>query len=136
MGEIATNIAYAIAQVSPVSLNSVQDLKGIPKRVRDNNQLVRDDTLFQSLQEKQSAVEKSLLVSPFKVKKVVDPTGAGDAWRGGFVAGLAQGLPVEECLKLGNVMGSMAVEQVGTVTYTATKEEIKRRISKLNCKFK
>lgn len=80
------------------------------------------------------SVEKSLLVSPYKVRKVVDPTGAGDAWRGGFVAGLAQGLPIEECLKLGNVMGSMAVEQVGTVQYKATKVEIKKRLEKIKVK--
>jgi adenosine kinase len=76
----------------------------------------------------------TITVSPFKVRKVVDPTGAGDAWRGGFVSGIAEGLPVEECLKLGNVMGSMAVEQVGTVTYTATKEEIKKRMEKIKVK--
>lgn len=73
----------------------------------------------------------NLIVSPCKVRKVVDPTGAGDAWRGGFVAGLAQGLPIETCLKLGNVMGSMAVEMVGTVAYTATEEEIEKRLRKI-----
>lgn len=73
----------------------------------------------------------NLIVSPCKVRKVVDPTGAGDAWRGGFVAGLAQGLPIETCLKLGNVMGSMAVEKVGTVAYTATEEEIEKRLRKI-----
>lgn len=76
----------------------------------------------------------NLIVSPCKVRKVVDPTGAGDAWRGGFVAGLAQGLPIETCLKLGNVMGSMAVEKVGTVAYTATEEEVKRRLEKIKVK--
>ena len=67
----------------------------------------------------------------FKVKKVVDPTGAGDAWRGGFVGALAAGRPIQECLVMGNVMGSLAVESVGTVEYKPTVREIEKRMKVL-----
>ena len=67
----------------------------------------------------------------FKVKKVVDPTGAGDAWRGGFVGALAAGRPIQECLVMGNVMGSLAVESVGTVEYKPTVREIEKRVKAL-----
>jgi len=77
----------------------------------------------------ESDVEKREVKS-YKVKKVVDPTGAGDAWRGGFIAGLTSGLETKDCLKLGNVMASFAVESYGTVNHKPTEKEIGRRIKK------
>lgn len=76
-------------------------------------------------------VRKVYNVGAYKVKKVVDPTGAGDAWRGGFIAGLAKGLNLKECLKLGNVMASFAVEKYGTVNHKPTKEQIEKRLKTL-----
>ena len=73
----------------------------------------------------------SVHVNAFKVKKVVDPTGAGDAWRGGFVAGLLIGYPIKDCLILGNVMASFAIEKYGTVNHRPTKKEIEKRMKKL-----
>ena len=72
-----------------------------------------------------------ITIPAIKVGKVVDPTGAGDAWRGGFVAGLAAGYSIKDSLILGNVMGSFAVETVGTVEHTPSKKEIEERIRRL-----
>jgi adenosine kinase len=82
-----------------------------------------------------SQKQLKMAVKAFKVKKVVDPTGAGDAWRGGFVGALAAGQQLKDCLVMGNVMASFAVESVGTVEYKTTKEEIGRRIKTLNPKL-
>ena len=73
----------------------------------------------------------SLLVKAFHVKKMVDPTGAGDAWRGGFIAGLLMGNSTKDCLKLGNVMASFAIEKYGTVNHRPTRKEIEERIKKI-----
>ena len=73
----------------------------------------------------------SVTVKACRLRRVVDPTGAGDAWRGGFVGALAAGKPIKECLVMGNVMASFAVESVGTVEYTTTKSEIEKRIRSL-----
>ena len=62
---------------------------------------------------------------------MIDPTGAGDAWRGGFVAGLLFGYSTEDCLKLGNVMASFAIEKYGTVNHRPTKKEIEKRLEKI-----
>lgn len=75
---------------------------------------------------------KKIEVPGIKVKKMLDPTGAGDAWRGGFVAGLLMGSSTEECLKMGNVMASFAVEKYGTVNHRPTRKEIEERMIKLN----
>ncbi|KAJ6948257.1 hypothetical protein NC651_002573 [Populus alba x Populus x berolinensis] len=51
-------------------------------------------------------------ISPFLANQE-DPTGAGDSFFGGFVAGLVQGLAVPDAALLGNLFGSLSVEQVG-----------------------
>ncbi|KAJ7959805.1 inositol 3-kinase-like [Quillaja saponaria] len=51
-------------------------------------------------------------ISPFAANQV-DPTGAGDSFLGGFVAGLVHGLAVPDAALLGNFFGSLTVGQVG-----------------------
>lgn len=51
-------------------------------------------------------------ISPFLANQE-DPTGAGDSFFGGFVAGLVQGLAVPDAALLGNLFGSLTVEQIG-----------------------
>ena len=80
---------------------------------------------------KVSKVHKVYKVDSYKVKKMVDPTGAGDAWRGGFVAGLLMSYSTKDCLKLGNVMASFAIEKYGTVNHRPTKKEIEKRMEKI-----
>ncbi|MBI5122976.1 hypothetical protein HZA75_03910 [Candidatus Roizmanbacteria bacterium] len=70
-------------------------------------------------------------VNAFKVTKMVDPTGAGDAWRGGFVAGLLMDYSTKDCLKLGNVMASFAIEKYGTVNHRPEKKEIEKRMLRI-----
>ena len=67
-------------------------------------------------------------VEAFKVAKMVDPTGAGDAWRGGFIAGLLMNYSTKDCLKLGNVMASFAIEKYGTVNHKPTMAQINKRM--------
>ncbi|MCS7129934.1 MAG: PfkB family carbohydrate kinase [Archaeoglobaceae archaeon] len=45
--------------------------------------------------------------------KVVDTTGAGDAFSAGFLYGFINDLPLDVCLKLGNFCGAYNVERVG-----------------------
>lgn len=48
----------------------------------------------------------------------VDPTGVGDAFRGGFLAGLHRGLGLERAAQLGSLMATLVLETVGTQEYT------------------
>jgi adenosine kinase len=47
----------------------------------------------------------------------VDPTGVGDAFRAGFLAGLAWNLPLERCAQVGSLQASYVIEVVGTQEY-------------------
>lgn len=60
---------------------------------------------------------------------VIDPTGAGDAYRGGLISGLLQGKDLKESAKLGSVCASFAVECDGTQEYSFTKDEFQTRLN-------
>ena len=66
-------------------------------------------------------------IEPVAIDTVVDPTGAGDAHRGGVLFGLAHGLDVPEAAKLGSVSASFAVEKMGTQEHFFTVKDYIRR---------
>jgi len=47
----------------------------------------------------------------------VDPTGVGDAFRAGFVAGRYRGLTFERSAQLGSLMATLVLETIGTQEY-------------------
>ena len=55
-----------------------------------------------------------------RADRVVDPTGAGDAFAGGFLAGWLRGEPVERALGRGVVSASFAIEDWGATRILAT----------------
>lgn len=52
-----------------------------------------------------------------EVSAVVDPTGVGDAFRGGFLAGLAKELDLEDCARVGSTLASFVIESTGPQEY-------------------
>ncbi|MEK9737944.1 MAG: carbohydrate kinase family protein [Candidatus Nanopelagicales bacterium] len=57
-----------------------------------------------------------------------DPTGVGDAFRAGFVAGLAWGLSDERSAQVGSLLATYVIETVGTQEYTLAQQHFLRRI--------
>ncbi len=57
----------------------------------------------------------------------VDPTGAGDAYRSGLVAGLLRGLDLLSAGRVASLAATYAIEQVGTIEHTYTIEEFAGR---------
>ena len=53
----------------------------------------------------------------------LDPTGAGDAFRGGLIKGLIGSLPIERAVQMGNVAGHYAVRILGTQQHRFTMDE-------------
>jgi adenosine kinase len=58
-----------------------------------------------------------------KVSRVVDPTGAGDAYRAGLIKGLAMGRSLPEAASMGATCAAYAVEHLGTQEHSFTQEE-------------
>ena len=63
-----------------------------------------------------------------KPRKVTDPTGAGDSYRGGLISGLVRGKEIEQCARMGSVCASFAVECHGTQEYRFNPEEFNERL--------
>lgn len=72
--------------------------------------------------------EKSVTVKACAVEKVVNPTGAGDALRAGFLSGLVSGWTLEQCGQLGAAIASFVVEQEGTLLDNLTSEDLESRV--------
>jgi len=62
-----------------------------------------------------------------KAKAVVDPTGAGDSFRGALLHGITMGLDIVQSAKLGVVIGSLKVEHAGGQLPSLDTNEFKRR---------
>ncbi|MBB6344152.1 carbohydrate kinase family protein [Nonomuraea muscovyensis] len=61
--------------------------------------------------------EPSIHVAPAPELGKADPTGVGDAFRAGFLAGLAWGLSPERCGQIGNLTATHVLERVGGQEY-------------------
>jgi adenosine kinase len=70
-----------------------------------------------------------LAIPATKPKTVVDPTGAGDAYRAGLIKGLVQGKDIRECAMIGSVCASFAVESYGTQEYRFSPDEFRERLN-------
>ena len=60
-------------------------------------------------------------------RSIVDPTGVGDAFRGGLLKGLATGTSLEVACRLGSVAATYALEHLGGQSHAYTWDEFKRR---------
>jgi adenosine kinase len=85
-------------------------------------------TTLGELGSKVSMPDSEIGISPAKAKKVEDPTGAGDSYRGGLISGLVQGKDIEQCARMGSVCASFAVECYGTQEYRFTPDEFRERL--------
>jgi adenosine kinase len=59
--------------------------------------------------------------------RVVDPTGVGDAFRGGFLKGMLRGLDYPTCARLGAVAAAYALEHLGGQSHAYTWDEFRAR---------
>jgi adenosine kinase len=71
--------------------------------------------------------DKTYKIPTVKPKRVVDPTGCGDAYRAGLLYGLLNGLDWETTGRIASLMGSIKIEQHGTQNHSFTPEQFKKR---------
>lgn len=87
--------------------------------------------LITTLGEKGSTIQsgsESIQVNAAKPNEVLDPTGAGDAYRAGFLAGYMQKLSLKVCGQMGSVAASFAIEKYGTISHSFSKSEFDKRL--------
>jgi adenosine kinase len=75
----------------------------------------------------ESAAGEFVQVGVPQEKSKTDPTGVGDSFRSGFIAGLAWGLSHERCAQLGSLIATYVIETMGTQEYRFTSAEFLAR---------
>lgn len=107
--------------------------------IQNNLKLTKKDLLklaklvITTLGEKGARIDsgvKSLLIPPANPKNESDPTGAGDAFRGGFLSGYVRGATLDVCGKMGALAAVYTVEKYGTQTHSYTPEDFAKRYKK------
>lgn len=67
------------------------------------------------------------IVPIFDVDEVADPTGVGDAFRGGLLTGMSKGLSWETCGQMGSLAAAYTLENIGTQNHRFTPHEFVQR---------
>lgn len=65
---------------------------------------------------------RHIFIPSFPPEQIVDPTGAGDAFRGGLMRGMQLGLPWEIAGRMGALAATYVLEKLGTQNHHYTKE--------------
>jgi adenosine kinase len=73
--------------------------------------------------------EPVISVTPPQERRKADPTGVGDAFRAGFLAGVAWGLGDERAAQLGCMLATLVIESVGTQEHEFEPETFMERLS-------
>jgi len=75
----------------------------------------------------ESATGEFVQVGVPQEKSKTDPTGVGDSFRSGFIAGLAWGLSQERCAQVGSLIATYVIETMGTQEYRFSSAEFLAR---------
>ncbi|MEW6068019.1 MAG: carbohydrate kinase family protein [Nitrospirota bacterium] len=87
-------------------------------------------TIITTIGEKGSVIstsEYNEIIPAAKVNNVLDPTGAGDAYRAGLIKGIVTGKDIKTAARIGAVAAAYAVEKYGTQEHYYTYEEFVER---------
>jgi len=96
----------------------------------ERDMLKETDLLVTTLGEEGSTIQtrdESLAIPPGKPKKIEDPTGAGDAYRAGFMFGLLRRWPLSAVGRFAGIIACYTVEEHGTQTHTFTLDDVQSR---------
>ena len=74
--------------------------------------------------------EGTITVPVVPTPHAIDPTGAGDAFRGGLIKGLIDGKPIQRCVEMGTVAAHYAIQAAGTQNYLFTPTQFTAKLEK------
>lgn len=109
-----------------IIIGNEYEMNLIETRVKDFNKLIKEKIVITTLGEKGAEIVakgEKIVIKTVKAVKVISTTGAGDAWRGGFLAGWQRKFDLLTCGQMGAIAGSFAVSDFGTQEYQFTIQE-------------
>ena len=62
-------------------------------------------------------------------RRLADPTGVGDGFRAGFLAGLSWGLGPQQCAQVGSTLATLVIETIGPQEYDLTRVDFLDRLA-------
>jgi adenosine kinase len=74
--------------------------------------------------------ERPIEVGCAEEERKADPTGVGDAFRAGFLSGVAWGVSLERAAQVGNMLATLVIETVGTQEYELRRGHFMERFTK------
>jgi adenosine kinase len=114
--------------VNDYEFNLIQDKTGMSR----DQLLALPETTIITLGDRGSQIftkESEMLIPAFPAAKVIDPTGAGDSYRGGLISGLLSGKSLRDSALQGSACASFAVECNGTQVYSFSPDEFALRLA-------
>jgi len=99
-------------------------------RIKTFKTLTKDAIIITTLGENGTLIQKQderYSIKPTNPIKLESTTGAGDAWRGGFLTGMEKGFDIQTCGQMGAVAASFAIEYLGTQEHSYTKQLFAKR---------
>lgn len=124
-GDLAIGVSHA-----KYIIGNDYEIDLMQHRIKNWDKILKSRVVIKTLGSKGSIVYdhgKKIKILPVEVKKPVDPTGAGDAWRAGFIAGLERNFDIKTSSQMGSVASSYAVETYGTQEHSYSIEEFNNR---------
>ncbi|MGH8782800.1 carbohydrate kinase family protein [Paraburkholderia sp.] len=121
MIELATYVAVNDYEAKLVSNKTGWSIEEIAGHV---------DALIVTLGEQGSQIHHSGRIEAIPAvtaQRVLDPTGCGDAFRGGLLYGIERGLDWATTGRLASLMGALKIEHQGPQTYAPSRAEINER---------
>jgi len=76
------------------------------------------------------AGQEPIVVGVAEEREKADPTGVGDAFRAGFLSGLAWGVGLERAAQVGCMLATLVVETIGTQEYELKRVHFMERFTK------
>ncbi len=128
----STDLTIAVTHADIIVGNDYE-IQMLMRKVANFYQLVKNKIMITTKGEKGSIIQQKdaeYVVAPASPNSITDPTGAGDAFRAGFLAGYMKRLPLEVCGRLGNVVASFSIEEYGAQEHKFTIAEVKDRYTK------
>ncbi len=126
--ELVTGAAYLFSNEYEASL--IEHKTGWTSEELTARVDVRVTTLAAAGARVDRAGSEPLVVGPVHDVVPVEPTGAGDAFRAGFLAAIAWGLSLERAAQLGNLMAVHVLETTGPQEYKLSAAELTTRCAK------
>lgn len=128
--EVSTQDLAVGVKNAQIIIGNDYEIALIKERVKDWQEFFPQKTVITTYGAKGALIDdKGIIydIGAVRPQRMVDPTGAGDAWRAGFLAGLAKGFNLQACGQMGSVVSAYAIEHYGTQEHNFTKEEFAKR---------